>query len=83
MKTATYSFFREKLSSMLDFVNKNHEPLIITRKNGSNAVLISLDDFNSYEETSYLMRSPKNAERLRNSIRSLDEGKIKERELIE
>jgi antitoxin YefM len=41
---------------------------MITRQNGKPAVLISLEDFKSYEETAYLMASPKNAMRLNQAI---------------
>ncbi len=64
MDTLSYSAFRANLSSTMDKVNSDHKPMLITRQNGSSAVLISLDDFHSYEETAYLMASPKNAQRL-------------------
>jgi len=53
-----------------------------TRQNGRTAVLLSLDDFRSYEETAYLMKSPKNAERLNAAIADLEAGKGIDRELI-
>jgi len=46
-------------------------------------VLLSLDGFKSYEETAYLMKSPKNAERLNAAIAELEKGKGIEREIIE
>ena len=54
---------------MLDEVTADHEPVIITRDRGKPAaVLMSLEDFASYEETRYLLRSPANADRLIASI---------------
>ena len=44
---------------------------------------MSLEDFASYEETRYLLKSPRNAERLLDATRSLDAGKGTERELSE
>ena len=44
---------------------------------------MSLEDFNSYEETAYLMRTPKNAERLTQAIEQLEAGEAVERELVE
>jgi antitoxin YefM len=67
----------------MDRVSENHEPVIITRKNRSNLVLLSYEDYSAIEETAYLLRSPKNAQRLRESITSFKEGKGLERELIE
>mgnify|MGYP000246903906 CR=1 FL=1 len=83
MDTLSYSAFRTNLSSTMDKVNSNHTPMLITRQNGKHAVLISLEDFHSYEETAYLMASPKNAQRLRESIVEIEAGGTIIRELIE
>lgn len=83
MRTTSYSELRRNLASTLDSVNDDHEPVIITRDRGKPAaVLMSLEDFASYEETRYLLKSPKNAERLLNSITELDAGKGTERKLV-
>ena len=81
MDAMSYSAFRTNLASTLDKVNDNHKPVLITRQNGKPAVLISLEDFQSYEETSYLMSSPKNAERLNDAISQVEAGKVKQHEL--
>lgn len=47
------------------------------------AVLIRLEDFNFYQETAYLMASPKNARRLSQAIAEVEAGKPSEHELIE
>ena len=65
METMSYSAFRTHLAGTLDKVNDDHKPVLITRQNGKPAVVISLEDFHSYEETAYLMASPKNAARLK------------------
>ena len=57
----TYSALRKDLSSALDKVSEDRTPVLITRQSGEPAVLISLKDINSYEETAYLHSSPKNA----------------------
>ena len=82
MDTMNYSFFRKNLSGTLDKVNAHHSPVLITRQNGEPAVLMSLEDFKSYEETFYLMKSPKNAQRLDQAIREVESGKIIEKKLI-
>lgn len=82
MDTISYSNFRSHLASTLDKVNDDHVPIIITRQNGKPAVLISLEDFKSYEETAYLMVSPKNAMRLNQAITEIDAGKIVQLSLI-
>ncbi len=84
MRTTSYSELRKNLARLLDRVNDDREPLIITRGRGKPAaVLMSLEEFASYEETRHLLRSPANAERQRQSIAELDAGGGKERKLAE
>jgi antitoxin YefM len=83
MEAINYTTFRKNLAKTIDRVNDDHCSILITRQNGRTAVLLSLDDFKSYEETAYLMKSPKNAERLNAAILELETGKGIERELIE
>ncbi len=83
MHTISYSAFRSHLASTLDKVNEDHNPITITRQNGKPAVVMSLEDFHSYEETAYLMASPKNAERLNQAISEVEAGNIVFHELIE
>ncbi len=84
MNTTSYSQLRKNLAATLDRVAADHEPVIITRDKGKPAaVLMSLEDFASYEETRYLLRSPSNAERLLTSIGGLEQGEGRERSLAE
>ncbi len=83
MHSMNYSLFRTQLASTLDKVNDDHQPVMITRQNGKPAVLISLEDFQSYEETAYLMASPKNAQRLNEAIAEIESAKAIQHELIE
>lgn len=84
MRTTSYSDLRKTLAATLDSVTNDHEPVIITRDRGKPAaVLISLEDFASYEETLHLLKSPKNADRLLKAIVELDAGGGTERALIE
>jgi antitoxin YefM len=71
MDVISYTAVRAKLAEAMDRVNDDHRPVIITRQRGKPAVLISLDDFNSYVETEYLLSSPKNAARISKAIRDL------------
>jgi antitoxin YefM len=82
MYTMSYSLFRSQLASTMDRVNDDHNPVMITRQNGKPAVVISLEDFQSYEETSYLMASPKNAQRLNDAIAQIESGKATQHEII-
>lgn len=83
MDVMSYSSLRTNLANTLDKVNEDHVSILITRQNGKPAVLMSLDDFKSYEETAYLMSSAKNAERLNQAINEVEAGKSKEHRIIE
>ncbi len=83
MDAISYTAARNNLARTIDKVNEDHAPIIITRQKGKSAVLISLDDYNAYEETAYLMRSPKNAERLLQAVQDIKNGKHTEKGLIE
>lgn len=54
---------------------KTHQPLLVRRQNAKSIVVMSLDNFKSYEETAFLMASPKNAKRLNISISELEQFK--------
>ena len=64
-ETITYSRLRNQLAKALDKVNEDRIPLLIVRQRGKPAVLLSAEDYAALEETAYLMRSPRNAARLR------------------
>lgn len=83
MLSINYSNFRQNLKSILDQVNFSNVPMLITRSKGEDVVILSKSDFDSMEETFYLLKSPKNAERLLEAIKQLEAGKATERELIE
>ncbi|WP_044406403.1 type II toxin-antitoxin system Phd/YefM family antitoxin [Thiomicrospira microaerophila] len=83
MQAVTYSWARNNLADSINQVCDNHEALVITKKNDRAAVLISLEDYQALEETAYLLRSPKNAKRLIDSINELEDGQGRERALIE
>jgi antitoxin YefM len=82
MNAISYTAARNNLAKTMDKVNDDHTPVLITRQNGSPAVLIALEDFHAYEETAYLMTSPPNAKRVRRAVRQLEAGKGKTRKLI-
>jgi antitoxin YefM len=82
MHAITTTELRQNLAATLDKVNEDHTPIIITRPNGKEGVLMSLEDFRSYEETMFLLSSP-NAERLIKSVEQAQKGKYRPRNLIE
>ncbi len=81
MQAVTYSEARANFAAMLDKVNDDHAPVLITRQQGKPAVLMSLEDFSAWEETAYLLRSPANARRLKAAIDRLNQGQGMEKNL--
>jgi antitoxin YefM len=83
MNAITYSQARRDLAKIMDKVCDDHSPIVIIRKTQRSVVMISLEDYQALEETAYLLRSPKNARRLLESIAELESGGGSQRELIE
>ena len=81
MNAISYTAARENLASTMDRVCADHTPVIITRNRDQSVVMLSLEDFESLEETAYLMRSPANAKRLLEAIHALETGKGVVREI--
>jgi antitoxin YefM len=82
MDAITYTAARANLADTMDKVCEDHEPVIITRNGSEQAVvMMSLEDYKALEETAYLLRSPKNARRLFESIANLEAGQGTERKL--
>lgn len=83
MDTITYTSARGNLAKTMKKVCDDHAPVIITRKAAQPVVMMSLEDYQALEETAYLLRSPKNARRLLESVAELEAGKGLEKELVE
>jgi antitoxin YefM len=77
METITYSAARQQLAQTMDAVCENHSPIIITRQKAASVVMMSLADFNSIQETAYLLGNPVNAGRLRASVAAAAAGELK------
>ena len=74
MDAKTLDDAKADLEKLMDQAVENHEPVIITRDGKPPVVLVSLADWNSAEETAYLLRSPANAARLAESLRQIERG---------
>ena len=74
MKTLSSTDLRANLSAVMDRVNDDHEPVIITRAKGRPVVMVSLEDWSSMDETTYLTASPANKEALDRSIAEFNSG---------
>jgi len=83
MNLITYTHARSHLARTMEQTCDDHVPVVIMRKNQRPVVMISLEDYQALEETSYLLRSPKNARRLLEAVTELESGRGMERELSE
>ena len=83
MEAITYTAARQNLAKTIEKVCKDHAPVVVTRKKSDSVVIMSLEDYESLNETAYLMQTPKNAKRLIESIEELRTGEGTERELVE
>ena len=83
MKIVSFTEARNSLKSVLDHVVEDADTTIITRRDSEDAVVMSLEYYNSLMETVYLLRSPENANHLSRSITQYQAGKVTSRELID
>ncbi|PSR16151.1 type II toxin-antitoxin system prevent-host-death family antitoxin [filamentous cyanobacterium CCP3] len=83
MRVVTFSEARNKLKAILDQVVNDADYTVITRRDAEDAVVMSLDYFNSLLETVYLLKSPANAAHLDESIAQYRQGQTTERNLLD
>ena len=83
MRVVNFSEARNNLKSVLDQVVDDVDYTVITRRDSKNAVVMSLDTFNSYMETFHLLRSPANVAHLTKSIEQYRNGKVLEKEITD
>jgi antitoxin YefM len=82
MRVVSYSEARNSLKSVLDTVADDQDITIINRRDGSDAVVMSLEHYQSVMETLHLVASPANAARLAKAIAQDKAGKAKPRKLV-
>ena len=83
MRVITFSEARKNFKSVLDTVIEDAGATIVTRRDADDAVVMSLDYYNSLMETVHLLKSPANAAHLANSIAQYKAGKTQVRELVD
>lgn len=76
MDVKTYSHARQNLAELMDEVCDSRAPVIVTRQGAKSVVILPLEEYESMEETLYLLRSPANAVRLYASIEQIKSGKV-------
>ena len=83
MTHVSYTHLRKNLSRYLDEAEDTRAPIVITRQGGKeNVVMIAESEFAGWQETLHLLRSPRNAADLLQSIREAEAGNVTEHELI-
>ena len=83
MRVVNFSEARNSLKSLIDQVTDDADYTVIARRDAPDAVVMSLDTFNSLMETVYLLKSPVNAAHLARSIDQYRQGKIVQQELTD
>jgi len=81
MKSITYTAARENLASTINRVCEDHAPVVITKNRDQAVVTLLLEEYESLQETAYLLRLPANARRLIEAVDALERGKGVKRKL--
>jgi antitoxin YefM len=83
MRVVTYSEARSSLKAVLDTVSEDADVTVISRRDGSDAVVMSLDHYQSIMETMHLLSTPANAAALARAVRQDRAGQAKRRALVQ
>jgi antitoxin YefM len=81
MRIRNFTEVRNNLKGVIDQVVADADVTVISRRDAPDAVVMSLDTYNSIMETAHLLRSPANARHLARSIAQYRKGKVKARRL--
>jgi antitoxin YefM len=83
MQLVNYTEFRKNLTGNLNAVNDEGEIVVVSRSKGKNVVVMSLEEYNSIQETLLLVRSDANRKRLDAAVEEMRSGKSAKHKLIE
>lgn len=83
MRVVNFSEARNSLKTIIDQVIEDADFTLIARRDAPDAVVMSLDTFNSLMETVHLLKSPANAAHLSRSIEQFRQGKLKQKALVD
>ena len=81
MHAISYTAARENLAATMDKVCQDRNAVIITRKREQSVVMLSLEEYESLQETAFLLQSPANAQRLMKAKEALESGRGKVRKI--
>lgn len=74
LDVVTYSHARQNLKEVMDRATDDHMPVVISRRDGKPAILVSLEDWNGMQETAYLLGTEANRAALLESVAQADRG---------
>lgn len=83
MEVLNYTEFRKKMKESLDRVSDDNDIVIVSRSKNKNVVLLSMSEYNSWNETLFLIKSEKNRKRLEEAIDEMKKGKHIKKSIIE
>ena len=83
MTTLSYTHTRNHLAKVLEQAEENHEPIVITRTGKNPSVIMSMEEYESLQETLHLLSSPKNALRMQQSLQDYEAGNFVSGDLME
>ncbi|MCB9433244.1 MAG: type II toxin-antitoxin system Phd/YefM family antitoxin [Ardenticatenaceae bacterium] len=83
MNTITVKQAEKDFREVIKRSFENIEPTIVVNEEGQSVVVLSLDEFNSWQETLYLLSTPANAAHLRQSIAEDKSGLTESKTLID
>lgn len=83
MEVLNYTEFRKNLAKALNKVNDDKEVVLVSRSKGKNVVVMSLEEYNSINETLHIMKTAANRKRIQHALDEMEEGKFTPHQLIE
>lgn len=77
MTTITFTDLRAHLAHFLRLAEEDAEEVVVSHGKGRRAVILSLDEFTSLQETAYLLSTKKNRQHLEKSLQEARQGKVR------
>jgi antitoxin YefM len=82
MEVLNYTEFRKNLTKSLNKVNDDAEIVVVSRSKGKTVVVMSLEEYNSINETLHLISSSANKNRLDEALEELENRSFLRHELV-
>ena len=82
MQAVSFDDAKQDFEAVVARVLDNAEPVVVDTPSGQSVVVVPLDDFEAWQETAYLLRTPANAEHLRKSIAEAEAGRVNPHDLV-